>query len=298
MINKEIQYALADIMAIRDKMLTQKETLPILSHEKAGTMIAIGALSEIIKDTEKVLCELHPDYPDIEHWTDKPKTYRRIIRIPANGLREDNRVLVWSKNLEHAVYHIDDVIHPEADCIWFQIKKMDSPSTWADYIVKYRRDSPQISGYPYGTWGTVEGCWGTIDFRYNNPFGIEPVFEKRKDVDYEEILETPNGFRCEDPFVLVFSKDREQGTFHIWDYVHPEAVEIWYQVLFVNEWKDGIFKYRKDESGEWKCFEQCIGRILFDYHSPSDIESVFEKKTFDDDYIPDSLRDEINKEKK
>ena len=104
------------------------------------------------------------------------ETYKSILRLPPDAYRTENRVLVWSADFEHAVFDINDAIHPNAICVWFELMARDSPTSYRQYTQKYRKDSPKDSGFPYGVWGVVEASFGKIDFVYGNPFGKESAF--------------------------------------------------------------------------------------------------------------------------
>ena len=81
--------------------------------------------------------------------------------------------VVWSANLEHAVFSLDDDIHPKAKFVW--IKPLGTP-----FVLCYeKRDYCKVYEYPVGwvyhqyqtpRWVFVELKLGKLTLENNNPF--------------------------------------------------------------------------------------------------------------------------------
>ena len=69
----------------------------------------------------------------------------------------EKRVLAWSANHEHAVFDLQDEVHPAAVCVWFQ------------YCSEGRSTILKVVNHS-GDWGLSELGAGKIPFVSNNPF--------------------------------------------------------------------------------------------------------------------------------
>ena len=67
------------------------------------------------------------------------------------------RVLAWTSNHEHAVFFLDDEVHPAAVCVWFQDYR-----GMAFTIRKIHLKN--------GRWEEAEVSVGSIPLANNNPF--------------------------------------------------------------------------------------------------------------------------------
>ena len=74
MINRTYQSWLGDLIARRDLMHNVYHTLHLNSDESMNVSIALIGINEHIREIERFLYTTHPNYPDIDHWTDKEDT--------------------------------------------------------------------------------------------------------------------------------------------------------------------------------------------------------------------------------
>ena len=96
------------------------------------------------------------------------------------------RVLVWSVNHEHAIFGLEDEVHPATVCVWFQCQRGEKGT-----IHKIQR----IDG---DQWEMTEISVGNIPFVNNNPFDprkdlaasntAASVFPQNKEKNYAKHL--------------------------------------------------------------------------------------------------------------
>ena len=75
--------------------------------------------------------------------------------------RLDARVLAWTVNHEHAVFHLLGEVHPSSVCVWFQYFRGEGDNL-EDTIHKIQRVDNK--------WKKVEVSVGCIPFVNHNPF--------------------------------------------------------------------------------------------------------------------------------
>lgn len=88
----------------------------------------------------------------------------KLIKQPRTSLYFKGlgiRVLAWSANLEHAIFGLDDDVHPATVCVWFQCQR-----TKVDTIHKIQR----IAG---DQWEMTEISVGKVPLSNNNPFASQ-----------------------------------------------------------------------------------------------------------------------------
>ena len=98
------------------------------------------------------------------------KTYRDIYREAYGFLNQKTesyvfqivnlKVLVWSQDYEQAIFDIDDEIHPNTFCVWFEIMNGNKKSIHKSVKNK-------------GKWEEIEHSIGSIPYS-NNPNPFEP----------------------------------------------------------------------------------------------------------------------------
>ena len=84
----------------------------------------------------------------------------KLIKQPPSSLYFEGlgiRVLAWSANHEHAIFGLEDEVHPATVCVWFQYQQGQKET-----ILKIERKC--------GKWEQVEVSVGNIPYTHNNPF--------------------------------------------------------------------------------------------------------------------------------
>ena len=76
--------------------------------------------------------------------------------------RLDVRVLAWTVNHEHAVFHLLGEVHPATACIWFQYFRGEGDNL--EYTIH------KIQRIDGNRWREAEVSVGSIPFVNNNPF--------------------------------------------------------------------------------------------------------------------------------